>query len=91
MVARRFEIHGRVQGVGFRAYVLTLASRLDLTGEVWNRRDGGVELVAYADTPETLAELESLLRHGPGRVDRVIVGPADCDDVPVDFRVSFTR
>lgn len=39
-------IHGRVQGVGFRYFVLECANRLALTGWVRNRFDGSVELVA---------------------------------------------
>jgi acylphosphatase len=37
---------GRVQGVGFRYYVLNAAIELGLTGWVRNRRDGSVEVVA---------------------------------------------
>ena len=39
-------IQGRVQGVGFRYYVLECANRLALTGWVRNRFDGSVEVVA---------------------------------------------
>jgi acylphosphatase len=39
-------VHGRVQGVGFRYFVLECANRLDLTGWVRNRFNGTVELIA---------------------------------------------
>jgi len=39
-------VRGRVQGVGFRYYVMTEASDLGLTGWVRNRRDGSVEVIA---------------------------------------------
>lgn len=39
-------VHGRVQGVGFRYYVLECANRLELKGWVRNRFNGTVELVA---------------------------------------------
>jgi acylphosphatase len=41
----RVRIEGRVQGVGFRAWVERRAARHDLDGWVRNRRDGGVEAV----------------------------------------------
>lgn len=39
-------ITGDVQGVGFRAWVRTIARELGLTGWVKNREDGAVEIVA---------------------------------------------
>lgn len=58
-------VSGRVQGVGFRWWVRTMADRLSLTGWVTNRDDErSVELVAEG-TPAALAELERLLRKGP--------------------------
>lgn len=41
----RLRIEGRVQGVGFRAFVEREAKRRHLDGFVRNRRDGGVEAV----------------------------------------------
>lgn len=43
IVARRLSIHGRVQGVWYRASAQTEASRLGLRGWVRNRHDGSVE------------------------------------------------
>jgi acylphosphatase len=42
----RIVVEGRVQGVGFRAFVAREAARLQLDGWVRNRRDGSVETVA---------------------------------------------
>lgn len=39
-------VHGRVQGVGFRYYVLECANRLGLAGWTRNRFNGTVEVVA---------------------------------------------
>lgn len=44
-------VRGRVQGVGFRAFVEQTAERLGLDGWVRNRRDGTVEAVIAG--PET--------------------------------------
>jgi len=42
----RFVVRGLVQGVNFRAAVVAEASTRRLTGRVWNRDDGAVELIA---------------------------------------------
>jgi acylphosphatase len=57
-------IHGRVQGVGFRAYVLREARSLALAGEVRNRPDGAVEVSAEG-APESLGRLVDAVRRGP--------------------------
>jgi acylphosphatase len=44
-VCRRLQIHGLVQGVGFRYATQREAIRLGLAGWVRNRRDGTVEAV----------------------------------------------
>ncbi|MEN8241044.1 MAG: acylphosphatase [Chloroflexota bacterium] len=51
-------VQGRVQGVGFRYYVLECANRLALNGWVRNRFNGDVEVVAEGPQIklDTLAE-----------------------------------
>jgi acylphosphatase len=44
--ARQFEVSGRVQGVGFRAFVRQHAISLGLTGYAKNLADGRVEVLA---------------------------------------------
>jgi acylphosphatase len=70
--AVRYIVRGRVQGVGFRWFVMREAARLDLAGYVRNLPDGTVEVVAQGAVA-ALASLESALRHGPpaARVDGV--------------------
>ena len=46
MPRARFVVHGEVQGVNFRASAVREALRLAVTGRVWNRDDGAVELIA---------------------------------------------
>ena len=58
------EVHGRVQGVGFRWYVVEMARQLDLAGWVKNRPDGKVELAA-AGTREALDKFTAAVRAGP--------------------------
>ncbi len=74
MVARRYVVRGRVQGVGFRCFAEAAAGREGLRGHVVNRDDGGVEVLAEGD-PAALARFEAALRQGPAaaRVDSVKV------------------
>ena len=60
----RFIVRGLVQGVNFRTSVVQEASARGLTGRVWNREDGAVELVAEGDDT-ALADLGRWLRQGP--------------------------
>ena len=66
------EVRGRVQGVGFRWYVVDTARELRLAGWVKNRPDGNVE-VAAAGEGEALARLEAAVTAGPpgARVEEV--------------------
>jgi len=71
-------IRGRVQGVGYRAWVEYQARQSNLEGWVRNRRDGSVEAL-FAGPPTAVAEMVALCRHGPpgARVDNVISETAD--------------
>jgi acylphosphatase len=57
-------VRGRVQGVGFRYWVVRRASGLGLSGWVANELDGTVRCVAEGNAG-ALDELEELLRTGP--------------------------
>jgi acylphosphatase len=65
-------IHGRVQGVGYRAWVEWEATERDLEGWVRNRRDGSVEAL-FAGTADAVAQMIAACRQGPSaaRVDTV--------------------
>jgi acylphosphatase len=86
-VARRFLIGGRVQGVGFRFFAETVASREGVHGWVRNLPDGCVEAVAEGDA-EAVERFERAMRHGPrgARVDRVEVD----DRVPDGRETGFS-
>jgi acylphosphatase len=70
--ARRFTVHGRVQGVFFRDSTRREAQRLGISGHAINLPDGTVEVLA-SGPEEALAELERWLHEGPpmSRVTRV--------------------
>ena len=71
-VIRNVRIQGRVQGVGYRAWVEWEATARDLEGWVRNRRDGSVEAL-FAGPADVVAEMIAALRRGPpmARVDAV--------------------
>ena len=60
----RVRIEGRVQGVGFRAWVELRAARHGLDGWVRNRRDGGVEAV-FAGPAGAVDAMVAECHHGP--------------------------
>lgn len=72
MESIHLEIRGRVQGVGFRWYVVDAARTLRLAGWVKNRSDGNVELAAGGES-DALAKLEAAVTAGPpgARVEEV--------------------
>ena len=69
-VIRHVIVHGRVQGVGFRAFVEGEALARGLQGWVRNRRDGSVEAVCMGEAA-TVAAIVEACRRGPfgARVD----------------------
>jgi acylphosphatase len=72
MPGRTYQLHGRVQGVGFRWWARSQADRLGVRGSIRNDPDGSVVVVAVADAA-TLDAFRALLEQGPtgARVDRV--------------------
>ena len=83
--AVQYRVTGRVQGVGFRAFVADLARSEGVHGWVRNLPDGSVEARAEADA-ETLARFEWRLWQGPphARVDDVTT-----EDVVPDGATGF--
>jgi acylphosphatase len=77
---RLLVIHGRVQGVGFRAFVQAEALRRGLEGFARNRRDGTVEALLAGDEA-TLDDMLIVVRTGPpgSRVQAVDVVPTSAD------------
>ena len=57
-------VHGDVQGVGFRYFLMREAQRLGLRGWVRNRDDGTVEFVAEGRRPD-LERLRQAAERGP--------------------------
>jgi acylphosphatase len=73
-------IRGRVQGVGYRAWVEHQARVHHLEGWVRNRRDGSVEAL-FAGPADVVSNTVALCRRGPvsARVETVQEQPANSD------------
>jgi acylphosphatase len=83
------DVSGRVQGVGFRWFVVERARELRLAGWVKNRPDGSVEIAAAGDPP-SLELLEAAVVAGPdgaqvSHVKRLPAVPAE--SLPTPFTI----
>ena len=63
-VIRHVSVRGRVQGVGYRAFVEYQAQQRGLAGWVRNRRDGSVEAV-FAGSQKLVMSMIEACRFGP--------------------------
>ena len=68
LIAKRWYIRGRVQGVGFRSFAQITAVELGVTGYARNLDDGRVEVYAVGE-PEKIAEMSGRMHHGPRWAD----------------------
>jgi len=81
-------VHGRVQGVLFRASTRIEAQRLGLTGWVRNRSDGTVQARLQGD-PGAVEAMVAWCRSGPpgAEVTRLDLEDAEADGTLSDFRI----
>ena len=87
IIARRFFVSGRVQGVGFRYYVQDHASVEGVHGFVQNLPDGRVEAFVEGEE-ESVLRVERAIRRGPSgaRVEYVAIDAA----APTGRATGFT-
>jgi acylphosphatase len=86
---RRFRVSGRVQGVGFRAFVVRRARELGVTGAVRNEGDGSVTAVAQG-AEAALNGLRAVLASGPPRASVRSVGEESLSEFPPEsFDIRF--
>ena len=89
--AVRVRIEGRVQGVGFRAWVEMTARGLGLDGWVANRRDGGVE-ASFSGPAAAIDAMVQRCHTGPRAAAVAMVKVLDeAEPVPAGFAVRPTR
>jgi acylphosphatase len=76
----RVTIRGRVQGVGYRAWVEHQARTCGLEGWVRNKTDGSVEAL-FSGPEDVVADMVASCRRGPSsaRVDAVVEESASLD------------
>lgn len=74
MITRKYIVHGRVQGVGFRYFTRKMAEAFDIAGVVRNASDGSVEIVA-SGSAENHRSFKEQIGIGPdgARVDKITV------------------
>ena len=77
IVAKRFLVSGRVQGVGFRYFVQDHAAAEGVHGWARNLPDGRVEVWLEGDD-ESVLRVERAIRRGPSHahIDNVVVEAA---------------
>jgi acylphosphatase len=82
-------VRGRVQGVGFRFFVVREAIALGLDGFVANERDGSVRVVAEGPRPDLDALLERLEAGPPASiVERVVTRWEPARGAGAGFRIE---
>ena len=89
MRAVKIVVSGRVQGVGFRAFVQRQAAAAAVTGWVRNLPDGSVECEAHGRVA-VLEGFVEMLRSGPrhARIESAAVQWFESAEVPDGFRVT---
>jgi acylphosphatase len=89
-VRARISVSGRVQGVGYRAFTIRVATQRGLVGGVRNTDDGRVELEAEGPKDRVLSLIEDL-KVGPpaSRVTTVQVEWVTATGRQTDFRVWY--
>ncbi|MBS0518141.1 MAG: acylphosphatase [Proteobacteria bacterium] len=82
----RLTIIGRVQGVGYRDWAVSVGLRLGLCGWVRNRSDGSVEALIVGEEVAVGTMIEAC-RRGPTMavVETIDVEPVDLDILPEGF------
>jgi acylphosphatase len=86
IVARRFVISGRVQGVGYRYFAEDQARAENLAGHVRNLPDGRVEAVAEGEE-DSVQRFERALHRGPRSA---IIERVDAETILPEGRHGFS-
>jgi acylphosphatase len=86
MLARRYILKGRVQGVGFRYFTCRVARDLRIKGWVKNLQNGEVEIHAESDS-ETMTRFLERIKSGPSFA---FVEDVEVSEVPPENYPDFS-
>lgn len=89
-VIRHIVVHGKVQGVGYRAWIEGEAVARRLAGWARNRKDGTVEAV-LSGAEDAVAALIAKCQHGPGMARVTTIDNEPASDDMLNLRVSGER
>jgi len=90
IIAVKFLISGRVQGVGYRWFVLEAAKKIGIIGTVKNNIDGSVEVMAQS-TQVNIENLKFQLVNGPSfsKIDTVKETSQEVNNNLIDFKIIY--
>lgn len=77
---------GIVQGVYYRQSAKAIATDLNITGEVKNKKDGSVHIIATG----TATQLEQLIEWCNKGPERAIVTNVKVEKIPLQIFISFS-
>ncbi|KMQ53065.1 Acylphosphate phosphohydrolase [Chitinispirillum alkaliphilum] len=86
----RIAVKGRVQGVGYRFFVVEAAQTLGLSGWARNHHDGSVRLEVQGDEAK-LDKFCEMLREGPplARVTNLDIEQITPSESQTDFHIKY--
>lgn len=88
IVAYKLIVSGRVQGVGFRWFVLNVAQTLNVLGTVKNVSNGNVEIFAQGDI-NAIQNLKAKVKEGPAlsRIESIMEIEEELNSQLREFKV----
>lgn len=89
-VIRHIIVRGKVQGVGYRAWIEGEAAGRGLAGWARNRKDGTVEAV-LSGSEDAVATLIAKCQHGPGMARVTTIDNERASEDMLNLRASGER
>ncbi|MGC8479823.1 MAG: acylphosphatase [Candidatus Micrarchaeia archaeon] len=85
-----YEIHGFVQGVGYRAYVAGIAEKIGICGFVRNASDGSVEILAIGDK-DKIDKFEKNININIGNIEVKKIERHNENELSKEFMKNYNR
>ncbi len=90
METHRFNVTGRVQGVGYRAFVMRVAWMLGVKGVVRNLEDESVEIICQADE-NVIARFKQVIDKKAPPDDILSIDVQNIDDIEIKANEEFGK